>query len=352
MSSLTFLPVIAWPLVVAGAIALLVAIWWSRGQGRTARAWQWRMSAAVVALAVAALRPGIPGGVAEVSSTRLNVYFVIDTTPSSLAEDFGDGQTRLRGMQRDILALAQTMPGARFSLVTFDSDTRVRLPLSSDTTALQASVSTLTVEMSRSSGGSSVTQARERLAQTLEQSRQRHPDRARVVFYLGDGEQTAASVPEPFTLQPGDLDGGAVLGYGSPQGGQMREQSFSPGVTGLWVRDPKTGEPATSVPDEARLREIAGQLAVPYIHRAAGEPIEAVTDAVSLSDAARELSSDTERIANRQELYWIFLVPVALLVAWELGLLTLGLRALRPRRAAQPEPARAVAAQQTEQVTA
>ncbi|MEJ1193141.1 VWA domain-containing protein [Pseudarthrobacter sp. CCNWLW207] len=87
----------------------------------------------------AALRPGIPGGSAEAATADINVFFVVDTTSSIAAEDYGDSLPRLEGVRADISAIAERLAGARFSLITFDTNAAVRMPLTTDTSALDTS---------------------------------------------------------------------------------------------------------------------------------------------------------------------------------------------------------------------
>lgn len=77
-----------------------------------------------------------------------------------------------------------------------------------------------------------------------------------MVFYLGDGEQTVSSSPESFASSAALLSDGAVLGYGTVEGGPMR-------ITTIGADDPASGyieyqgAPAISVIDEAALQTIA-----------------------------------------------------------------------------------------------
>lgn len=319
---MTFLPLLPWPVVLVMLAAALAAVWWNPPGGGApgeTPGRHGRLTAAAVLLAVAALRPALPGASADAMATNLNVYFVVDTTSSMVAEDYGGQRPRLEGVRSDVLAIAAALPGARYGIVTFDADARVRLPLTTDTTALEAAVETLAPEPSEFSHGSSVSEANERLAALLETADQRHPDRGRIVFYMGDGEQTATGEPAPFTLAPGLVQGGAVLGYGTSQGGRMKGTLSRYGANSDYIRDPSTGEDAVSVIDESMLRRLAQQLGVGYLHRGAGESVDGLVAGI---DPARfGTAEEKERAAARarEELSWVALLGVAGLGAWELG---------------------------------
>lgn len=75
---------------------------------------------------------------------------------------------------------------------------------------------------------------------------------------------------------------------------------------GTYVQDNRAGTSgdALSVIDEGRLRTIAGQLGVPYVHRAAGDP---VGDMMQQARPGRVERADGDGpTAAAAELYWIF----------------------------------------------
>lgn len=319
---MTVVPVVAWPVLLVLAVAGVAAVWWNPATRSTAgesRATHWRLTAAVVLLAVAALRPGVPGDEVDARAANLNVYFVVDTTSSIIAEDWGNERPRVSGVRADIDAIAEALPGARYSVVTFDQTSRVRLPLTTDTTALASAVDTLLPEPTEYSRGSSVTEANDRLRGLLERSDQRQPERGRVVFYLGDGEQTAQGDPAPFTIPAGLVNGGAVLGYGTEQGGRMKSTRARYGSSSDYIKDPATGEDARSMIDEGRLRSLAQQLGVGYVHREAGDDVAAVVAGIDLDRFGTSEEVAAEQLRSRRELYWPLLLGVAGIATWEVG---------------------------------
>lgn len=269
-------PLIPWPAIVLVGLLLVGFTAWRvvAAPGHRQR-WALRLTTAV-AMVLALLGPAINGAIARQAASDVNVFFVVDTTTSAMARDYDGERTRLEGYREDIAKIQAQMPGARFSIITFDYAARVTMPLTTDTQALKTAVENLRAESSLYSGGSSVTVAQERLLTTLEGAKERQPERSRVVFYLGDGEQTASEEPAPFEL--GDLvDGGAVLGYGTAKGGKMATTSGD-GSVGEDVTDAQ-GKPGISTIDEQRLKEVADQLGVPYTHRTGGDIAPAMTEA-------------------------------------------------------------------------
>ncbi|HEU5144819.1 MAG TPA: VWA domain-containing protein [Dermatophilaceae bacterium] len=336
---MTFVPVVPWPLLLVLGVAALAAIWWNPSQDAApgeSRGTHWRLTAAVILFSLAALRPGLPGDEAETTAANVNVYFVIDTTSSMVAEDHGADQPRMHGVRADVTEIAEALPGARFSVVTFDNSARVRLPLTSDTNALGAAVDTIVPEPPEYSRGTSVTEADERLGTLLQQASSRHPERGRFVFYLGDGEHTAQAPPAAFTVPRGLIHGGAVLGYGSEQGGRMQSNPGRYGSAGRYIQDPGTGEDALSRLDEQTLRSLASQLGLPYVHRSAGAPVDEALATVDLDRFGTSEELERERLRGREELYWLLLVGLALVGAWEVGTAASALWDSRSRRRSRP----------------
>jgi Ca-activated chloride channel family protein len=327
-----------WLLVVAGGLLLGFTGWRlvaERRSRRLAAAWGRRLAMAVLLLVIA-VRPSVPGGSAEASVAQLNVFFVVDTTSSIAAEDWGDGRPRLEGVRADVAAVTEQLAGARFSLISFDSTAVLRTPLTDDAAAVVTAAEVMNQEITYYSSGSSITEADDLLVERLAAARETDPDRANVVYYLGDGEQTADEAPGSFADAAPDVDGGGVLGYGTAEGGRMKVfdgygDDYS---SDEYIQDrSQPGEPdAVSVIDEEALRTIATQLGVPYTHRTADQPVApAVADA---RDGA--VASDATRAESLTDLYWIAALPLFLLALIDVALVARALGEVRPPRRGGP----------------
>jgi Ca-activated chloride channel family protein len=298
-------------------------------------AWALRVSA-VLLLAVVAVRPVIPAppAVPPTTSGGLEVYIAVDTTSSMAAEDWNGDSPRLDGVEADIAAMADRLQGASFSLITFDAEAVQRVPLTSDATALVSAGDVLTQEITVYSRGSSIDEPVDLLTEVIGTAADANPAQERVLFYLGDGEQTADVAPGSFAELAPLISGGAVLGYGTDGGGPML--SFTgyddPNVPAEYIQDYSSGEPvqAVSTIDEANLGTIADQLGVEYTHRDAGSSIAGVLDGFDIGDVT--VSEST--VGAPVELYWI---AAALLGVFAIAeLLGLGGALVELRRALRP----------------
>lgn len=300
---------------------------------RIGLAWVARL-VAVLLLAAVAAQPIIPAPPAQrsVAEGGLEVYIAVDTTSSMAAEDWAGDAPRLEGVKADIRSIAQRLDGASFSLVTFDGAVVQRVPLTTDATALVSAGDVLTQEVTAYSLGSSVDEPVAVLGEILGEAAAENPRQRRVLFYLGDGEQTSGAVPGSFESLAPLISGGAVLGYGTEQGGPMRQFDggyVDPAAPGPYIQDFSAGQSVDAISriDEQQLAQIATQLGVGYTQRTAAESIDPVlaefdVGEANVTDGARGV---------RTELYWIPAIPLGFLALVEIVLLAGALAELKPK---------------------
>jgi len=283
--------------------------------------WMLRL-AMVLACFVMLLRPGVPGGATQTLATDTDIVIVLDTTASIVAEDWNGDEPRLEGVRADVQSIVDEYPGARFALITFAAAAELRMPLTTDTTALISSLEILQPEVTSQSRGSSIGIANTMLQETLAGAAESAPDRSRMVFYLGDGEQTVSFEPESFSRSAEFVDGGAVLGYGTSEGGPMKITSGAFGLDEGYIE--YQGAPAMSVLDDTNLNAIADDLGVPFQLRDADTAIDLPEAPTTTTDY-----SENGSVGNVIELYWIFALIIVLLLSVELARATMLVAQLR-----------------------
>lgn len=362
---MTFDPVFTWfgwGFLVLALLTLCI-IPAVRGDGRR---WKWFARMGVVAvLGIALARPGIPvESTTEEYEAQADVYFVVDTTTSMAAEDFDGDKTRLEGVKKDMLALAEELPGTRLSIITFASTAATVMPLTTDHTAFASAVDVLAPETSMNSKGSSITEAGDELEKRMSANDEDRPDNKNLVFYFGDGEQTVSQSPDSWTSFASRIDSGAVFGYGTSAGGKMRDsQPFDSGAgvgdggtggdepglggddgtgdgaQGGYIED-GNGNPGISKIDEGNLERIASDLGVDYHHRDGKGEISSVYTAPKYDQA---LVKKDGRVTV-DEYFWI---PLILVFGWIVVESVFGVREYlrlkaitprRPRRGGPPGP--------------
>ena len=97
------------------------------GGARWTTVWRWSgLTLAVLLILIAAARPGIEHGErggrrGNASAENTNVFFVVDRSPDTAVEDYGDRQSRMSGIRSDIDTLIDRYPQARFAMIAFAS---------------------------------------------------------------------------------------------------------------------------------------------------------------------------------------------------------------------------------------
>ncbi len=325
---MTLAPVLPWWLLaLVGGPALGVAIVLAVRHRSRALAWSRRGLMLVLVLLVC-LRPGIAGAgeQAPARSTDVDVFFVVDRTMSMAAQDYDGGKERLSGVRSDVMALARQLTGARFSVIEFGRGAQVDLPLTTDTAALRSTMDVLRQESGHYARGTSIDRALPELADALQRARQTRPERARLVYFISDGEQTVDEQPRSFAGLAPHVTGGAVLGYGTPAGGRMPDPDA--GDPSAYVTGPD-GQTALSRIDEDNLQRIARELGVDYHHRTAPGGLHVDLGQVTVSAAP---GGDAARVSTF-ELYWLLAIGVAALALcelWGLGHLAVASRRVLP----------------------
>lgn len=326
------IPLWAWavvfvPLLGLAVWQLVVALRASSGSGGARQgvpagprgAWA-RRTALVAVLAVVGLGPSVPVTERDTSVANVDMFFVVDRTGSMAAEDFDGTDERLVGVRHDIASLTGDIPGARYSIISFDSQASRQLPLTTDARAITSWADTFKREITLYSKGSLTDRPLDELSAALQGAATDRPSNVRLVFFLSDGEQTASGEPRSYEDLAPFVDGGAVLGYGTPEGGRMKE--YAPGedpATAAYIKDPSratitdTESPdALSVIDEENLRAVATQLGVPYVHRETAGPTAELVAGVD----PQQVAADGRRaVTSYRPVVW----PLALVAAVLLG---------------------------------
>lgn len=217
--------------------------------------------AAAACAALIAIRPMRMDEDDQVRTGNLDVCFAVDSTISMWAEDYGGGEPRIAGVRSDIRAIMEALPGSSFSLVSFDNGSQILAPYIQNVAALDDCVERLSLPSYATAEGSSLNTAHDALAAMIRASGRKAGERKAILFVMSDGEITDGSQLMRFDDLEAGVDDGAVLGYGTAEGGRMDY----PGKG--YLQDSTRGEDARSAIDEENLRSLAQDLGLRYVHR-------------------------------------------------------------------------------------
>ena len=300
-----------------------------------------RRSFIVVTVIIMGAGPSIPGQALEVTSA-LEVYLVIDRTGSMAAEDWDGTKPRIDGVRNDVALIMNTLAGSRFSILTWDSSVHTDMPLTTDASAVASYMDSFNRELSASSQGSSLNRPAADLAALLAKNKERHPQNLRAVFIFSDGEtsnqehwKTAPTgSEEDWDRVKEYVDGGLVIGYGTPEGGPMKvlrlgNSEAQSGDDDGYIHDlSQPGNPiAISKIDEAALQAVASRIGVDYVHSPDKSAIE--SHARTILDGASEIAEQRNMKDTYRYIIWPFALLLGGLLAWEGANLALRAQQLR-----------------------
>lgn len=263
------------------------------------------------------LRPMILSDEAETLTNDLDVLFVIDTTISMVAEDYDNGKPRLNGVKEDCLKIMEELEGAKFSIVSFDNSSEINIPYTRDMDIVRESLDILTTPLTYYAKGSSMNIPIEDIKTQLESSN-KDADRARVIFFFSDGEITNEDRLDTIEYNNlGDyISDGAVLGYGTSAGGEMRiKNNYSNNYEYLKDTSTYPTSNARSVIDEDTLEEIANCLDVDYLN--VNNSKEGLDNKLADIKAGVRASINSIDKSSFDDTYFIFIVPLLGLLIYE-----------------------------------
>ncbi len=303
-----------WVLLPVPAVLLGVAIWIliRRKDNYIQRIGSFlRLTAIAALVCVIGIRPMKEYRDAEVKLSNLDVLFVVDNTLSMYANDY-NGRERMNGAVADISYIMDRLVGANFALITFDDRSYVRAPFTQDVEEVRDRLGLLIKPDRYGAKGTDMNAPKADLESLLISS-SRKENRKTIFFFLGDGEITRDIEMASYSDLARYISGGAVMGYGTEDGGNMYDEY------GSKIFDWETFGDAVSCIDEASLNAMAADLGVPYVRMSASNRIDPVLSSVQAMSG--NVISKRMDITNYRDLYFLFVPPLMLLLLWELVLL-------------------------------
>lgn len=222
--------------------------------------------AIVVLLFCINLRVMIVTNNSTVLANNLDVLFVIDNTISMTAEDYKGEQTRLSAVKEDCKYIIEELSGANFSVITFNNKAKRVTPYTKDTNMTIEAIELVEPINEFYAKGSSLNTPLETMVVSLKTSQDKG-DRVQILFFISDGEITDNSTLNSFKELFKYVDGGAVLGYGTTNGGKMKiKDQFSENESYLMDTSDYNYKIALSKIDENNLKQIARDANIDYIN--------------------------------------------------------------------------------------
>ncbi len=269
----------------------------------------------VILLFVINLRIMTQSGDIPMVEPRVDVLFVVDNTISMIAEDYGsEKKPRLDAVREDCEYIMKNLPGATYAVYSFNTYMEQMLPYTSDSAAVLDCIEICNGGSKYSSKGTSLNMAMGSMEKILDDDREFF----QVVFFISDGEIVSSDTLKNYPELKKYIDGGAVLGYGTEEGGIM--------VPVEWYDEWEEPRPleyyddnfdlqtAVSVIDEKNLQSIASDLGVEYIHMTHKTQIDGVLAELQGRIANLEMMVNTESTEGYEDINFWFVIPLTVLL--------------------------------------
>lgn len=325
MNGFTFAPALGWVVgslfaAVLVALAVGVVVLHVRRRGDETLGMCVRRAAICVLLAVIALTPSVATTTTSRAVNATDVVIAADVTGSMGVSDatYGDRRdvSRLDAAKAAIDDITATYANSSFAAVSFGSSGTLDVPLTPDAAAIDHWASSLRVEPTAASSGSSADAAIDQLLLTLKSIRDAHPDDRIVLYLITDGEQTIPTSRRTFSSLRRYLDDACVIGVGTEAGGKVPKPAAD-GADGGWVADPSTGQPGVSIMDRRQIESIADELSGSALFTDSGGTVASSAIAKE-SRRWRATTTDKERV-RVTPVVWPLVLALLAVMAWEAG---------------------------------
>ena len=265
----------------------------------------------IILLFIINLRIMIPNNNATTLSNNLDVLFVVDNTLSMTALDYKNNQPRLNGVKEDCKKIIDELSGARFSIITFNNISSISIPFTNDINITKEAIDVITPLDELYARGTNLDIPLEDMISSLKAAKEKH-DNIRIVFYISDGEITDNQSIKSFKGLKKYIYNGAVLGYGSKNGGYMKvKDRFTEEESYVIDRSNYNYDKAISKINEDNLKKIAGDMGINYIYMNEHNSLDN-----KLNDIKKiaKTSIDKNRLNSYTDIYYIFVIPLLIIL--------------------------------------
>ena len=269
--------------------------------------------AIIIILFIINLRIMIPSNNDERVSNNLNVLFVIDNTISMNALDYNGSSKRLDGVKDDCKYIIDNLIGARFSVITFDNNSKIMIPFTYDSNITYDSIEIISPINELYAKGTSLNTPLDNMLKVLQNND--NSNRINVVFFISDGEITDNSKLKSFKKLSKYIDNGAVLGYGTIDGGYMKT-NYQYSENNDYIKDYSSSsfQNAVSKIDENNLKKISSDLNIDYIHMDKHRNIyNKINRIKKLADSGLTKNNKS----SYDDIYYIFIIPLLILLYYD-----------------------------------
>lgn len=272
------------------------------------------------------LRFMVPGNGAQNAALDVDVTFVIDNTISMLAEDYQGESTRMDAVKKDCSYIMEQLPGASFSVISFGERLKQMTPYTVDVTMIKDTIATLNGQTRLYATGTHLNDVLKDLEKVLDHGRSGH----QILFFISDGEMTQDKGLQSFGGIKKYVDAGAVLGYGTAEGGAMKAFNYSGEEDPpeyLTTYDANWDEQrAISKINEDNLKKIAEDFGVGYIHMEKQSDVDSLMKSLKNKVESLPVKKKSQRMDGYEDIYYLLVVLLVIVLIWDFVCFKMGVR--------------------------
>lgn len=270
----------------------------------------------IILLFLINLRIMIPKSTSDIEEKDIEVLFVIDNTISMNAEDYNGKNKRLDAVRNDCKYIIDNLQGSKFSIIVFNNNSKILIPFTIDYNLAKNTIDIIEPIEELYARGSSLNTPIKDIENILERRYKKDKNKKRLLFFISDGEITDESKLKSFSSIKKYISDGAVLGYGTNEGGYML--SINKYLdTKEYIMDTSgyNYKKAVSKIDENNLKSISKDLGIDYIHMTKQNNINK-----KLKSINKNINSSIKTInkSNYDDIYYILVIPLLFFITLEL----------------------------------
>lgn len=275
-----------------------------------------RQVAAVLLIFAINLRPMVQSGDTIEVVKDYKVLFVVDNTISMLAEDYNGKETRKSGVDATVEHIISSLPGANFAAMKFDSEAKQLSPFSPDAGMALQAIQVLKGQTKWYATGTTLNIVKNPLKSLLAENE----DDCVIVFFISDGEITKDEKLDSFGELAQYIDGGAVLGFGTKDGGKMKAFSYTGDENEAeyleYYDSGYNKKDAVSKIDESNLNKLASDMKIDYVHVTEPSDVDSVISKVERR-VENSMSEKSVSKTGYSDIYYYFVMVLGLLLCYE-----------------------------------
>ena len=269
----------------------------------------------VILIFIINLRIMIPGDDIPTMMPKVDVVFVVDNTISMLAEDYNGNGRRMDAVRNDCKYITEQFPGASFSVVAFGDSVKRMIPYTVDANMTVETIGLLHGQPKYHAQGTSLNEVMGSMEQLLNDERENY----KILFFISDGEVVNSEELKSYKELNKYVDGGAVLGYGTEEGGPMKPVDYLNDELEeeeyLHYYDENYNEKqAISKIDEGNLKSIASDFGIDYVHMTSQSEIDSIIKNLQAEVKELEMVANMESKEGYADIYYWFVIPLLLLL--------------------------------------